>query len=706
MKELLEVGEKTDLEYSESCEALVGRVKQLNVVIKENEKTKSYGCLMWVRKSSGSGEREMEEYLAGQAADRPHIVKHYKATERGAAVALVKYNDAVRNIRNIQRFLGELADAFAERSFVNCCYRCGRMTELGIFKGRGTPVQLCSDCAEGELVKWFGEWEPPVTSVETIIEEATVAEVPAAEEACADDPEKNSGAEEGFESLLAGSGDTAEVSDPTGGDAYTDREELSDAELNEFMVESGAADGEGPSGTWAELTETAQRELEAEKAAAREEPDDALASLMFVDSGAEKPAPSWKERTVGGSSDSAGNDISGLESLMFDGSEDSGNTGDAPGAGSEDRESVQNDIEEAYTASSERFLMSGEKVIVTEIEDLSEVRGEDISVFEPEEPESVGFGGGIEVTEYHDDSNDGEDFEIVANKRTAEGPTDTSGMQLDEGTAELSADGSVPLVNAGGGYDAVRQSMKEGKDAVRAYAYGSYENANAADEPVGFDGRRKGDALRGDPRLGDEMGSHSRNYKAQQIAPTQAPRREDAPATLKNARRSAPGKSRASVKTSGYSYGSKGILGGIAALLFGVIGAALWTGTGYLTDLIGLEEEMGALIQSVCAFLPALFAFVGYRIGGDCFDTKGIIISGIITLIVDALGAAAVFVTTELRWTEKNIGYSVPLENAVDRAVKGVSGVGEPLIYGKILIIAGVMVVALLIGLLVAKKKG
>ena len=45
MKELLETGVAVDLGYSGKCDALVGKVKDLSVVIKENNETKSYGCL-------------------------------------------------------------------------------------------------------------------------------------------------------------------------------------------------------------------------------------------------------------------------------------------------------------------------------------------------------------------------------------------------------------------------------------------------------------------------------------------------------------------------------------------------------------------------------------------------------------------------------------------------------------------------------------
>ncbi|MBR5089967.1 MAG: hypothetical protein IK093_11125, partial [Ruminiclostridium sp.] len=119
MKELLETGVATGLGYSGRCDALIGKIGDMSVVIKENNETKSYGCLIWVKKRDSASDDELYSYLSGQVAAKPHIIKHFKTTGRGAALALVKYNDPVRNINNINRFLGDLADDLAAHDYVN-----------------------------------------------------------------------------------------------------------------------------------------------------------------------------------------------------------------------------------------------------------------------------------------------------------------------------------------------------------------------------------------------------------------------------------------------------------------------------------------------------------------------------------------------------------------------------------------------------------
>ena len=148
MKELLETGSAKGLGYSEKFDTVNG----LSAAIKENDETKSYGCLVWVGRRDGRTDDELERYLSRQAADMPHIIKHYKCAGRGAAVALVKYNDPARNIHNITRFLGDLADDLYDHNYTNCCFSCGSTDNLGIYGNGSSVAQYCQKCAKGELV--------------------------------------------------------------------------------------------------------------------------------------------------------------------------------------------------------------------------------------------------------------------------------------------------------------------------------------------------------------------------------------------------------------------------------------------------------------------------------------------------------------------------------------------------------------------------
>ncbi len=122
--------------------------------------------------------------------------------------------------------------------------------------------------------------------------------------------------------------------------------------------------------------------------------------------------------------------------------------------------------------------------------------------------------------------------------------------------------------------------------------------------------------------------------------------------------------------------------------------------------MLKLVYETGALIMSFCALIVAVLTFVGYRVGGDCFDTKGIVISSVLTVILDAVGAAAVFITSEFRWSQTNLSYCVPFNMAIERMMHGITGHSDgPMIYSKLLIIGGVMLVALGAAIFVAKKK-
>ncbi len=692
MKELLETGAAGDLEYCESCDALIGKIKDLAVAIKENNETKSYGCLIWVGPTGDADPEAAKAFLAEQAASKPHIIKHYRAAGRGAAIAMVKYNDAARNINNINRLIGEISDGLFARSYENCCYRCGSTEKLSIYSDNGVPVLYCSDCGRGTVLRSFGGQAVPVQETPVI---------------SADDPLLGGLLADGTEETSAEPKKSTEIND--------DNIDLS--ALLFAGVEEEAAAAEAPR---SELFEAAQREFDEQKKLEAEESDNSLDSLMFVagedKTAEEQPAPAV---TVSAPTDS---DISELGGLMFDGTENAEpeeqpdveekaaenanidtlmyDAEEFGNGGSYEEEPVVETQAPAAEGSDIDGLMVGEIDAVTAVTAIGRGEGEDLQVATQEE-EYVGLDDNIAVTEIHDDSNDGEDIEVTELDPTLNVQTADGGVEITAGETPLEADGSVPLVNPNSGFADIKPSSAYGPGAVKAYAAGSYDNATAADEPVGFDGRPKGSGPVRDPRLGDEMGVRSRDFRSQQVSEPDKHRR-------KTGSRKVSGNAKASKNANfSYTYGSKGVVGTIAALIFGLVGAGLWAGAGYLLDMTGtFEEDTASLIVAVCAFLPTLFVFVGYRIGGDFFDKKGIIISAVVTVILDAVGAFALFVTSELRWTAENFGYSVSLDKAIERALQGISGAStEVAIYGRLLIIAVIMVISLAAGVVVAIKK-
>lgn len=692
MKELLETGAAGDLEYNDSCDALIGRINGLVVAIKENDQTKSYGCLIWVGPEDGADPDAAKNFLAEEAAAKPHIIKNYRAAGRGAAIALVKYNDAARNISNITRLMSDIADGMLARSFVNCCYRCGRHDSLSLYSDKGVPVLCCDNCGRGTILRSFGgravpEREAPVIS--------------------ADDPVLGG--------LLA---DGTEEAAPEPENKIRTADDNID--LSALLFE-GIKEEAKPEPPRSEIFEAAQREFEEQKKHEVQESDDALDSLMFVageDTPAEEPAPAVRVSAP------AAGDIKDLDGLLFDGTD----TAEEEKPSAEERAASAANIDDLMFDASEEEddtppekrisevetqapaalgseidgLMVGEVSEVTSITAVGRGEGEDIQV-ETEEEEYVGLDDEVEVTAIHDDSNDGEYMEVTELDSKLGAPTDAEGGELEAGETPLEADGSVPLVNPNSGFADIKPSSAYGPGAVRAYAAGSYEGADIAEEPVGFDGRRKTDAPVSDPRLGDEMGFRSRDFRSQQVSESGRRKRK-----VVSRKVSSNARSSTNINYS-YSagYGSKPVVGTISAVIFGLVGAGLWAGAGYLLDMLGnFTPDTASLILAVCAFLPTLFAFVGYRIGGDCFDKKGIIISVIVSVILDLVGAFALFVTTELRWTAQEYGYSVSLDKAIERVGEAIAGTSTEIeLYGRLLIIAVIMVISLAVGIVTANRQ-
>lgn len=671
MKELLETGVDTDLGYSGKCDALTGRIRDLSVVIKENNATKSYGCLIWVKKKNSTSDDELYSYLSEQVAAKPHIIKHFKTTGRGAALALVKYNDPVRNIKNINRFLGDLADDLYAHDYMNCCYACGKTEGLAIYKDGAAVVQYCGSCARGVKIEAGDEPDP---ADEPVIEAAS-----------------SSGAATDMvtvEDLMADPGMPADTGDDD--DRITINSD-DGADLSGLMADESDLEPEKP------------EPVRIERPTEDVKPDSSLDQLMYSEETAKKEnsEPAFgNANTYIDADDDGSADIGGL---MFD-------ENDVP---AEEPDEAAKEIKEAENANIYGLMIGSEQEIAetgdAEVKVLATTEigtGSDIQVTVQEE-EEFGTDAGVQVTELVDDSNEGEDIQIEALRSDFNKPTDTKGGEIAAKETPLEKDGSVPMVNPNSDYADVRPSPVRDKNAVRAFAYGSYENANTAEEPVGFDGRPKG-YKRSDPRLGDEMGSVSRDYSRQNAAVTAPGAKPPRPEGYKVVSKAGASRMKP-IKQSkpAYAVGSNAVVGTIAALLFGVIACALWCGIAYVLGLMGtFDATVKTVILAVLGLLPGAAVFLGYRVGGDCWDGKGIVISAILGVISDAVGLAAVFILSDMQAKAEELGYGIPIDKAWEDVGRSFS---DPALSGamnmQLWLTIAVMAVTLVVAVVVSKKK-
>ncbi len=152
MKELLETGVSVGLEYCAEIDGLVGRVKGFAVAVRENNETRSYGCLLWAKEGDYNAVTTAADYLADRVTADSETVKNFKVQGRGIAVALGKTDDPYRNANTIKRFLIDLANTLSVNFYQSCCYDCGKTTDLGIYQVNNVPAQYCKSCSTGKTL--------------------------------------------------------------------------------------------------------------------------------------------------------------------------------------------------------------------------------------------------------------------------------------------------------------------------------------------------------------------------------------------------------------------------------------------------------------------------------------------------------------------------------------------------------------------------
>lgn len=215
MRELLETGVQIALAYREEDNALIGNIKGYSAAVRENLATGSYGVLMWIRKGEYAAVKPADEYLSEQKKLYPDLIKNFRVTDLGTAVALNRADDAFTNITNLKRFLYDFADYLSLNFYVNCCCECGAEEELSICDANGVIAQVCAKCGAGYrpilAVPAAGK-RPAVREAapKEIVEEKPAEREAAPKEITEEKPvereEKASAAaeEDGFESLLFG----------------------------------------------------------------------------------------------------------------------------------------------------------------------------------------------------------------------------------------------------------------------------------------------------------------------------------------------------------------------------------------------------------------------------------------------------------------------------------------------------------------------
>ena len=592
MKELLNTGVNLPLDYDAATDALIGQVKGYSVAVKENLATASYGCLFWIREGDYTAITTAEEYLREKQKAAPDFIKKFMVSETGVAVALNRLNDDFANVNNLKRFIFDFVSSLSVNYYKNCCCECGTVANLALYTAEGTIAQACSAC--GAKYQFLRAVECEVQAAapaepEAIVEEkeeipAQETETPVAEEIPAlteihkeenyienlltpvEEP-KAEQQNESFESLLT------PVEEPK---AEQQNEEIDNLL---FSAEESAAEEKEESSDKVDLQKN-------------ETADDF--SEFMVNESEQEPAAEISEKEVTKQQPAAN-----FDSLLI--GEDEVEKSEPV------KSALFEQIEREYAA--EQAKLEAEAPQQQNEENLNDLLLDDKGEFTLKEIEPEVDDGSSDVTEFHDDSNDGEDIEVDEIESTVTAPTVTTGHpQLTAEETPLEEDGSVPLINPNSHREERHVSPVDGPDAVQPLELAAsitHEDLGSLPEiqlPPGY-------------ATGDNM-------------------ERDVPDTIYPPPYE-PTYDYSSYDKIKFRSGSNAFMGIIGTLVFGLIGLAVWVAIVVLTGNI---SPWGSV-----AVVPAVF--LGYRIAGRAFDKKAIVISIIMSLL---FAVAGVFVTNAI----------------------------------------------------------
>ena len=269
MKELLSTGVAIPLEYNEEYDALIGKVKDYSVAVKENLETASYGCLFWIKEGNFAAITDAQEYLTDQQKLNPAYIKKFRVTEQGAAVALNRVDDSFTNISELKRFIYDFVTSLSLNFYENCCCECGETDKLAIYSAGGVIAQACVRC--GAKYKYICECDGKIGTAPVV--PATEQTVSAAQEVLkeaempVEEPKNeiiSEKAEESFDDLVL----TEIKQEPAAAETYTEpvRYEQTEnmEELNSLLFT--AEEEKQPERPKSKLFEEAEREFQEEKA--------------------------------------------------------------------------------------------------------------------------------------------------------------------------------------------------------------------------------------------------------------------------------------------------------------------------------------------------------------------------------------------------------------------------------------------------------
>lgn len=569
MKELLSTGVNIGLEYHAETDALIGSVKGYAVAVKENLQTGSYGCLFWVKEGDYTDVTTAEEYLTEQQKINPEYIKIFKIAEQGVAVALNRADDDFTNVNNLKRFIYDFTSSLSVNYYKNCCCECGKTENLAIYSADGTIAQACSECgSKYKLILNLPDTSVPVPAPKNIIPEP-VKEEPVLSEIKAE-PVKTE-----IDELLFAEQATEPVFREINPEVPAeDNTEI----LRELMFDA---------------TEIVAEETE--PVIKNNVSDEEMEELMFTEI---KQEPSAESEPVSESVPEIKQENKNLndEFAHF-----------LAGAEEKEQERPRSKIfEEAEREfAEEKARLESEAKLNNPEDAIDNLLIDENGDMTLKEQVAEIDDGSSDVTEYHDDSNDGEDFDIEEIESTVEMPTVTTGHpQLEAEETPLEEDGSVPLINPNSHREERHVSPVDGPDAVQPLEFSQIitnENLSAQERPIAPPGYADGSRMS----------------------------RSDG-----NFRNEVPQKSYVSYSSLGFNDSSNAFMGIIGSLTLGLIGIGVWV---LIASKFNLISYLGGLAV-------VLTVFGGYRLAGRTMDRKGAVISFIIALLMTVAGALVISV--------------------------------------------------------------
>ncbi|MBO5265772.1 MAG: hypothetical protein J6B08_00590 [Ruminiclostridium sp.] len=603
MKELLSTGVNIGLEYHAETDALIGSIKGYAVAVKENLQTGSYGCLFWLRAGDYTAVTSAEEFLVERQKTNPEYIKKFRVAEQGVAVALNRVNDDFANVNNLKRFIYDFTASLSVNYYKNCCCECGKTENLAIYSADGVIAQACSEC--GAKYKFL--MNLPDTSVPARMP------MPAFNTVANEKPAESFIPTE-TNTVKAEPAFTEKINEEVKAEpvfAETIKEEPVKSEIDEFILTEQEVKGQDSVPEFKEIVNEAPAE----------DKNEALQELMFDAS----------EAVIEEETPAAVNDVSAeaMEELMFTEIKQEPVSEPEPEpapavkyedkdladefaqllAGTEEKESERPRsklFEEAEREfAEEKARLEAEAKLHNPEDAIDNLLIDENGNMSVKENEAEEDDGSSDVTEFRDDSNDGDDFDIEEIESTVEMPTVTTGHpQLEAEETPLEEDGTVPLINPNSHREERHVSPVDGPDAV---------------QPLEFS----------QVITNESLSEESRPITPPGYADASRMSREGA-----DFRNEVPQTNYVSYSSLGFSDSSNAFMGIIGALTLGLIGLVVWVLIANYLDTISYFGSLAIVVT----------VFGGYALAGRTLDKKGVVISFLISILMTIAGVVAVSV--------------------------------------------------------------